>query len=63
MTQQEAIGLIEAWITEQSPYAAHIVEVTPGEQGAWVVLSECSAVTWQQIVSPDGRVSVPEMKD
>jgi len=63
MTQQEAIGLIEAWITEQSLYAAHIVEVAPGEQGAWVVLSECGALIWQQIVSPDGRVSVPEIQD
>ena len=63
MKQREAINLIEAWIAEQSPYAAHVVEVTPGEQGAWIVLIECSALTWQQRVSPDGRVSAPEMRD
>jgi hypothetical protein len=63
MTRQEAVGLIETWITEQSSFAAQVVEVTPGEQGAWVMLIECSELTWQQMVSPDGRVSAPEMRD
>ena len=63
MTQQEAVALINTWITEYSPFAAQVVKACRGEQGSWLIEVECSEVIWQQTVSPEGEVSTPILLD
>jgi hypothetical protein len=59
MTEQEALAAIKSWIKTYSLFAAEPVSVTPGEDGSWVVLVECSTLTWEQKVSLEGEVSAP----
>ena len=63
MTKQEALAAIEAWIQTYSLFTAEPVSVTPDENGAWVVLVECSTLMWEQKVSPEGEVSAPVWVD
>jgi hypothetical protein len=42
MKEYEARCLVEQWVRDYSPLKAEVVNVRPGNDGAWIVVIECN---------------------